>query len=118
MRRYVPRLLPYVRPYWRLLVWSSVLMAIASFIGLLSPWPLKILVDNVIGSAPLPQFINTVVSGASHEKSLLLILTVVVAFTLTVLGSALNVVSSAVDTKLEQQVIVDFRSDLFRHTEQ
>jgi ABC-type multidrug transport system fused ATPase/permease subunit len=93
-------------------------MAIASFIGLLSPWPLKILVDNVIGSAPLPQFINTVVSGASHEKSLLLILTVVVAFTLTVLGSALNVVSSAVDTKLEQQVIVDFRSDLFRHTEQ
>jgi ABC-type multidrug transport system fused ATPase/permease subunit len=92
-------------------------MAAASFMGLLSPWPLKILVDNVIGSAPLPQYINEAAGGAIHEKSPLLILTVLVALGITILGSALNVVSSAVDTKLEQQVIVDFRSDLFRHTE-
>ena len=54
MFAYLRRLLPYVWPYWRLAVGSIWLTIAAAAFGLLSPWPLKILIDNVIGQAPLP----------------------------------------------------------------
>ena len=117
MRQYLHRLLPYVRPYRGLVVWSSVLMVAGSLLGLLAPWPLKILVDHVIGDAPLPPLVVALLGGSGHGKYVLLGLTVVAALGITILGSALSVVNSYVDTKLEQRVIVDFRSDLFRHTE-
>src|SRR5229473_1179040 len=117
MGTYLLRLLPYVRPYRPLAIASVILMVAASLLGLLSPWPLKILIDNVIGQAPLPVPLAQVVGDVADHRFVVLWLTVVSALTITVLGSAVNVVNSAVDTKLEQLVIVDFRSDLFRHTE-
>ena len=54
MLTYLRRVLPYLRPYWRLAVASAWLTIGAALFGLLSPWPLKVLVDNVIGQAPLP----------------------------------------------------------------
>ena len=54
MLAYLLRVLPYVRPYWRLGASSIWLTIGAALFGLLSPWPLKVLVDNVIGQAPLP----------------------------------------------------------------
>jgi ATP-binding cassette subfamily B protein len=116
MLTYLPRLLPYIRPYYRLAGASVLLMAVAALLGLLSPWPLKILVDNVIGREPLPAIAIRLLGG-SASQSVLLVLTVVAALALAMLIGALNVLNSYVDTKLEQRVIVDFRSDLFRHTE-
>ena len=54
MLAYLRRVLPYVRPYWRLGVCSVWLTIGTALSGLLAPWPLKVLVDNVIGQAPLP----------------------------------------------------------------
>ena len=52
--KYFWRVFRYLRPYWKLAV-GSVIITIASVAaGLLMPWPLKILVDNVLGSQPVP----------------------------------------------------------------
>jgi ATP-binding cassette subfamily B protein/subfamily B ATP-binding cassette protein MsbA len=46
-------LLRYARPHWRLVLAQFALMALAVGLGLLKPWPIKILVDNVVGGLPL-----------------------------------------------------------------
>ncbi len=51
--RFYLRLLRYARPYRGAVALQLGLMLLATGFGLLKPWPLKILVDNVAGGAPL-----------------------------------------------------------------
>ena len=117
MLSYVLRVIPYLRPYWRLGLSSVWLTIGAAAFGLLSPWPLQILVDNVIGQAPLPAAIAGVVGDSSSHRFLLLALAVAAGLFVAVAGAGIHVVNSYVNTKLEQRIIADFRGDLFRHTE-
>jgi ABC-type multidrug transport system fused ATPase/permease subunit len=117
MQPYLLRVLPYVRPYWRLGASSVWLTVGAAAFGLLAPWPLKVLVDNVIGRDPLPGTISTLLGELASHQFLLLGLTVVAGLVIAVIGGAIHVLNSYVNTKLEQRIIADFRGDLFRHTE-
>src|SRR5688572_9870308 len=117
MLAHLLRVLPYVRPYWRLGACSIWLTFGAALFGLLGPWPLKILVDNVIGQAPLPADITGVLGELGSHRFLLLVLTVVAGLLIAIIGGAFHVLNSYVNTKLEQLIIADFRGDLFRHTE-
>jgi ABC-type multidrug transport system fused ATPase/permease subunit len=117
MRAYLLRVLPYVRPYWRLGACSIWLTIGAALFGLLAPWPLKVLVDNVIGGAPLPAAIANVSNGLGSHRFLVLALAVVAGLVIAIVGGGIHVLNSYVNTKLEQHIIADFRSDLFRHTE-
>ena len=117
MLAYLLRVLPYVRPYWRLGASSIWLTIGAASFGLLAPWPLKVLVDNVIGQDPLPVAIGNVVGELGSHRFMLLVLTVVAGLVIAIIGGGIHVLNSYVNTKLEQRIIADFRSDLFRHTE-
>ena len=117
MLSYVLRVIPYLRPYWRLGLSSVWLTIGAAAFGLLSPWPLQILVDNVIGQAPLPAAIAGVLGDSTSHRFLLLALAVAAGLFVAVAGAGIHVVNSYVNTKLEQRIIADFRGDLFRHTE-
>jgi ABC-type multidrug transport system fused ATPase/permease subunit len=117
MLSYVLRVIPYLRPYWRLGLSSVFLTIGATAFGLLSPWPLQILVDNVIGQAPLPDAIASVFGEAGSHRFLLLAVAVIAGLLIAMAGGVIHVVNSYVNTKLEQHIIADFRGDLFRHTE-
>ena len=66
---YFWRVLHYLRPYWRLAV-GSVIITIASVAAsLLTPWPLKILVDNVLGSQPVPSILAGSSPGGATARS-------------------------------------------------
>jgi len=84
-------------------------------IGLLLPWPLKIVVDSVLGSRPLPALLNDWFGGA--DRVTLLMLAVLAGLTFTLLVNGLSVAMSYLNTRLEQGIILDFRSDLFHHAE-
>ena len=84
-------------------------------IGLLLPWPLKIVVDSVLGSRPLPDVLNDSFGGV--DRVTLLILAVLAGLTFTLLVNGLSVAMSYLNTRLEQGIILDFRSDLFHHAE-
>ena len=43
------RILGYVRPYWNHAVGAVVFSTIVTLLGLLAPWPMKVLVDSVLG---------------------------------------------------------------------
>jgi ABC-type multidrug transport system fused ATPase/permease subunit len=117
MPSYLLRVLPYVRPYWRLGASSVWLTIGAAAFGLLAPWPLKILVDNVIGRDPLPPALAGMLGELGSQRLLVLALTVAAGLVIAIIGGAIHVLNSYINTKLEQRIIADFRSDLFRHTE-
>src|SRR5713101_5617382 len=67
------RLLRQVRPYWSYIVGIFVLDLCATPLSLLGPVPLKIAVDTVIGSQPLPPVLRIFLPDpATHSKLLLL----------------------------------------------
>jgi len=63
-------LLRYLRPYWRAVIVVLASMLAEVGLQLLRPWPLKVLVDNVLGGHPIPSGITTV-TGATSPSALL-----------------------------------------------
>ena len=116
--KYLPRVFGYLRPYWKLAAFSILLTVLAALTGLLAPWPLKLVVDNVIGNLPLPPALAALTSSwLAGGKVPLLIAVVSAGLLVTVLHHAVAVVQSYVTTTFEQKMILDFRSDLFEHAQ-
>jgi len=85
--------------------------------GLLAPWPLKVLFDNVLGDRPLPARLEMVLGPIGEEPTQLLIVAVLAGFAIALLSNALEVLNSYLTTALSQRMILDFRSDLFQHAQ-
>src|SRR5690349_12813682 len=64
--RDLPATWPYVRHYKRLAGVTVVLMALGALVGLLSPWPLAILIDSVLGDKPLPAVLGPLIGSWSQ----------------------------------------------------
>src|SRR5689334_2694711 len=115
--RYVRRSLPYLQPYWKLAVWSVAVMLLSVAVALLLPWPLKFIIDNVlkIPPDPLPAGISPFLSGIAGDPFHLLLVFVLLGFVLVLGHNLLTVLASYVNTKLEQSMTLDFRSQMFQH---
>ncbi|MDH3732276.1 MAG: ABC transporter ATP-binding protein/permease [Gemmatimonadota bacterium] len=115
--RHLIRVLRYVRPYGRLAALSAFLTVVVASLGLLAPWPLKILFDSVLGDHPLPGPLDPLLSPIAGDAMLVLVLVVLGGFLITVGENLLGVWNSYAQTKLEQRIILDFRTDLFAHAQ-
>ena len=115
---YLPRVFHYLRPYWKLAAFSIVLTVLAALAGLLAPWPLKLVIDNVLGDRPLPAVLTAMTSSwLAGGKVPLLVAVVVAGLVVAMLHHAIAVVQSYVTTTFEQKMILDFRGDLFEHAQ-
>jgi ATP-binding cassette, subfamily B, bacterial len=114
---YVPRILRRVRPYTRLALGSSSVLVATALVGLLVPWPLKILVDSVLGDRPLPQLLARVLAPVAAHRQTLLIVAVVAGLLFTIVQNALVVFNNYIGTRLKERLVLDFRSDLFQHAQ-
>jgi ATP-binding cassette, subfamily B, bacterial len=92
-----PRVLPYLRPRKRLAATSLALVGAASLMALLAPWPLAILIDTVLGNKPLPPVLGFLDGVGTYVL--------------------LAIVDNYVNTKLDQEMVLDLRSDMFRHAQ-
>jgi ABC-type multidrug transport system fused ATPase/permease subunit len=109
------RVLTYLRRYTRLAILSVAVTLMAVGVGLLLPWPVKIVIDNVLGSQPIPDVLAPWFAGADRVSLLAAAVTAGLSFAL--LSNVLAVATSYLKTRLEQAIILDFRSDLFHHAE-
>src|SRR5262245_3953577 len=114
---YVRRTFRYLLPYKQLVVMSGVLLMVGSGFALLSPWPLKILVDNVLGHRPLPWWIRVVLGPLAANQFSLLIVAVSAGLLLTIISNAMTVLDEYVNTTIHENVVLDFRSELFQHAQ-
>jgi ABC-type multidrug transport system fused ATPase/permease subunit len=87
---------------------------VASLMALLAPWPLAILIDTVLGNEPLPSLLGAV---GEIDRGTLLILAVVSGVLVTGIEHGLAVVDDYVNTKLDQGMVLDLRSQMMRHAQ-
>jgi ABC-type multidrug transport system fused ATPase/permease subunit len=111
--RDLPRVIPYARPYWKLGLASASLSGVSVLVSLIGPWPLAILIDAVLSHKQVPSPLRPLI-GDWHQNSLL-ILAVVGGLLVTGLENGLNVANEYVTTTLDQRMVLDLRSDMFRH---
>jgi ATP-binding cassette subfamily B protein/subfamily B ATP-binding cassette protein MsbA len=114
--KYLPRVLHYLRPYWKLAGFSVIIMALASLFTVLAPWPFAIIIDSVLGQkSPLPSLLAPVGDWLGGDPVAILIFFVVAGLAITVIQHSLGIFDNYVNTKLELNMALDFRSDLFHH---
>jgi ATP-binding cassette subfamily B protein len=108
------RLLGLARPYWAHISGIFLLGLLAIPIALLTPVPLKIAVDNVIGGKPLPSWLAELMPGSQSQEAVLVLAVVLVL--LTALMSQLQLfLTSVLGAYTSEQLQLRFRSLLFRH---
>jgi ABC-type multidrug transport system fused ATPase/permease subunit len=88
------------------------LMVASAIVALAEPWPLALLVDDVLGVHNPPRPVVALVGASSNS---LIIFAVLAGFFVTLFVHVIAVVNEYVTTKLDQEVALDFRSDLFAH---
>ena len=115
--KYVPRAFRYLRPHWPLAVLSVVILVVDALVDLLSPWPLKIVVDNALGNELLPPFLAEPLGALAGDRSAILLFAVVGGLLITIVNHGLTVLNSYLQTRIEQRMVLDCRDDLFAHAQ-
>lgn len=112
------RLLRQARPYWTRIIGIFVLSLLASPLALLTPLPLKIAVDSVIGSDPLPGPLDTLLpSSLSRSPDGALILAAVLLVAIILLSQIQELVTTLLRVETGEKLVLDFRARLFRHVQ-
>jgi ATP-binding cassette, subfamily B, bacterial len=111
------RLLRQARPYWWHLAGSLVLNLLATPLALLTPLPLKIVVDSVIGSQPLPHFVHALLPARASHSAAVLALSAGLLLTVTLLRYGQTLASWMLQTYTGERLLLDFRARLFRHVQ-
>jgi ATP-binding cassette subfamily B protein len=112
------RILGQVRPFWRQILVLLVVDLLATPLLLLTPVPLKIAVDSVIGNHPLPGFVDTLLPASVVRTSIsLLVVVVVLQVLIVLLGELQALVSYVLQTRTGERLTLDFRGRLFGHVQ-
>lgn len=115
--QYVARVLRYLRPHWRLAASSVTVTVLASAAALLTPWPLKIVVDHVLGQNPVSPGLEQMLGPAGRNSMGLLMFAVIGSLLIALVENSLHVAGNYVNTKIDQHITLDFRSQLFLHAQ-
>ena len=112
------RLLHQVWPYWPYILGIFLLDLVATPLALLGPVPLKIAVDTVVGSQPLPPLLQGVLPDPETHSKLLLLGVAAGLLVFVVFLTHLQVLGSYVlRTHTGEWLTLHFRTLLFRHVQ-
>ncbi len=105
-----PRVLRYLWPHRVTLVWAIVQVGLISAAELLKPWPLKIVIDTVLGGQPA---LWPWIAGWSGEALLFALCAGMVVIYAAL--AVLTVVSNYTTIGIGQRMVSELRSDLYGH---
>ncbi len=108
--------LSFLRPYRARVLAIGALSAVEVALGSLAPWPLKAVVDNVLGGHPLPAPAAAVVQPlvGGHVVGLLLLI-VVAGLVLQVANEVVLMVHTQLQVDTGQRIVYDLRERLLSH---
>jgi ABC-type multidrug transport system fused ATPase/permease subunit len=112
----LPRIRPYLVPYRRTLILVVFLTAAAAAFGLAEPWPLAVILNEVLHETGPTGIVRTIF-GADPTVWVVLVAMVSARFLLIVVGNAVTVLNHYLGAKMEQNMVLDLRSDLFEHAQ-
>ena len=112
------KLARYAVPQWRSLLLIGVLMLVGVAIGLLMPWPMKLIVDNVLQKQPLPEhllWVENLPGARSATGRLAWFAAATVALFLA--GRIISVMQSYIQAGASSRMVYGLATDLFMHTQ-
>lgn len=104
---------PDLRAHRRRLGTAYLFRVISVGAAVFSPWPLKIVIDNVITSRPLPAFLRPLASGLSPEAIVLWMTILFVA--VTVVGAITNALEKVLSARVRELLTLELRDRLLAH---
>ena len=103
------KLLPYLTPYRWLAVWALLQVFLIAGFELLKPWPLQVVIDNVLGGKPFP------FSALTSSPAQLLLLACAGIVVVHVGAGALTLQHNYTTIRVGQQMVNDLRGALYAH---
>jgi ATP-binding cassette subfamily B protein/subfamily B ATP-binding cassette protein MsbA len=107
------KLLRYAKPHWQGFVGMTGAALFGVAANLARPWPLKLLIDNVIDDKPIPRWLGAVPGADSRHG--LLVWIVVAEIVLFLASTFASMVTSYASLTLGQYMTWSLGGDLFRH---
>jgi len=104
------------RPYRKLVFVILITMIVEALIALASPWPLKIVIDNVIGHHPLPKLLRWMNDFFPAENNIQLAAVAAVSLIVIVaIGALAGYLDNYYNEKVAQYVANDLRKKMYHH---
>src|SRR5204862_7949173 len=103
------------RPYWLHLGGILALSPLAPPLALLTPVPLRIAVDSVIGSHPLPGVLDTWLPGVARSTTGVLLLTAGLTVVFALLVHLQALAAWLLQAYTRERLVLAFRGQLFTH---
>jgi subfamily B ATP-binding cassette protein MsbA len=105
-----------LRPHWKALTLALVAVLGETLSDVLEPWPIKIVIDNILQSKKLPDWLGGFVAHTfGHEKLPILNFAVVAVVAIAVVGATSSYVEKYLTTSVSQWVTHDLRRTLYNH---
>jgi ATP-binding cassette subfamily B protein len=105
-----------IRPYWKSLVLAFIAVLGETLSDVLEPWPIKVVIDNILQSKKLPGWLGGFVSGMfGQDKLAILNFAVAAVAIIAVLGAISSYVEKYLTTSVSQWVTHDLRRTLYNH---
>jgi ATP-binding cassette subfamily B protein len=110
------QLLLEARPYWPRILLLAFINLLATPIALVVPVPLKIAVDSIAGSMPLPGFYRAIVPDPLETSVTgLVVFTGAMMVLIAVLDELQSFAAWLLETYTGERLVLDFRAKLFGH---
>ncbi len=113
-------ILSLVRPYRGTLFVILLAMLVETVMGVAAPWPLKIILDNVVGSHKLPHWLDSLLAPilSGTGKMQIALAAALATIIIAVLGAVASYVANYYTTSVGQYVANDLRIRTYHHLQQ
>jgi ATP-binding cassette, subfamily B, bacterial len=113
-RALIPRLFVELRPWWLRITAIFGVSLLATPLALLTPVPLKIVVDSVLGPHPLPSVLHPLIPDAAERSDqALLVFSALLFVGVAVLTQLQDLLSTMLRTSTGERLVLHVRSKLF-----
>ena len=107
--------LAHLKPYRARVVAVAVLSLVEIGLAALAPWPLKLVVDSVLGTHPLPRIVAGLAAPFAASSAALLVAIVVTGILLQIANELVRVGHTQLQVEMGQRVVYDLRARLLAH---
>jgi ATP-binding cassette, subfamily B, bacterial len=112
------RLLLLARPYWPHIFGIFLLDLLKGSIVILSPVPLKLAIDSVVGNHPIPGFLDAVTpESVENGKTALLFLAAGLLLLIPLLSKIQGLATQMLTLWTGEKLVLGFQAEIFRHAQ-
>jgi len=105
-----------LRPHWKALTVAFIAVLGESATDLLEPWPLKVVIDYVLGSKKMPPWLSSIVATTfGRDKLSILYFAAVAVIGIAVVGAVSSYLEKYLTTSVGQWVMHDLRRTVYHH---